>query len=358
MRAHRIVRPSLLAQKRVFSSTARRLESYGFIGLGQMGYQMAKNLRSKLPPSDSIRLFDINKDAVHRLAEEMRTSQAGGASIELAQDAHEAAREAKPAPRSPCLPLASAWIRLSLTGACQDTVITVLPEPSHVKGVYAEIITPDLPRKDRIYIDCSTIDPSSSREVAKLISAAKQGQFVDAPMSGGVVGAAAGSLTFMLGAPVELVPKIEPILLRMGKRVLHCGIQGTGLSAKLANNYLLAINNIATAEAMNLGIRWGLEPKTLANILNVSTGKCWPSEVNNPVKGVVETAPANRDYSGGFGIGLMKKDLKLAIIAANEAGARLELGSRAREVYEEAEKDERCKGRDFSVVYRFIGGKE
>ncbi|KAI1498700.1 NAD binding domain of 6-phosphogluconate dehydrogenase-domain-containing protein [Biscogniauxia marginata] len=333
MRVQSIVRQSLVAQKRAFSSTPRRLDNYGFIGLGQMGYQMAKNLQSRLPPGDSIRLFDINKEAMHRLAEEMRTSQVGGAAVTLAQNANEAATEV-------------------------DIVITVLPEPSHVKGVYAEIITPDLPQKDRIYIDCSTIDPSSSREVAKLVSIAKQGQFVDAPMSGGVVGAAAGSLTFMLGAPDGLVPKIEPILLRMGKRVLHCGIQGTGLSAKLANNYLLAINNIATAEAMNLGIRWGLEPKTLANILNVSTGKCWPSEVNNPVKGVVETAPANRDYSGGFGISLMKKDLKLAIVAAKEADARLELGGRAREVYEEAEKDERCKGRDFSVVYRFIGGKE
>lgn len=177
-------------------------------------------------------------------------------------------------------------------------------------------------------------------------------------MSGGVVGAKAGTLTFMLGSPDALVPTVEPILLRMGKRVLHCGVQGTGLSAKLANNYLLAIGNIATAEAMNLGIRWGLEPKTLANIINVSTGRCWPSEVNNPVKGVVETAPANRDYAGGFGISLMKKDLKLAIVAAGEAQANLELGDRAREVYEEAEKLESCKGRDFSVVYRYIGGKE
>jgi 3-hydroxyisobutyrate/3-hydroxypropionate dehydrogenase len=242
--------------------------------------------------------------------------------------------------------------------AIQDTVITVLPEPSHVKTVFADMLNSDLPVKDRVYIDCSTIDPSSSREVAKWVADAKQGQFVDAPMSGGVVGATAGTLTFMLGAPDALVPKLEPILLRMGKRVLHCGTQGTGLSAKLANNYLLAINNIATAEAMNLGMRWGLDPKTLANIINVSTGKCWPSEVNNPVKGVVETAPANRDYGGGFGISLMKKDLKLAIVAANEANAKLELGRRAREVYEEAEKVENCKGRDFSVIYRFLGGKE
>lgn len=234
----------------------------------------------------------------------------------------------------------------------------MLPEPSHVKSVYREILSSDLPRKDRIYIDCSTIDPSSSREVAKWVAEANQGQFVDAPMSGGVVGATAGTLSFMLGAPESLVPKLEPLLLRMGKRVLHCGVQGTGLSAKLANNYLLAINNIATAEAMNLGIKWGLDPKTLANVINVSTGRCWPSEVNNPVKGVVDGAPASRDYAGGFGISLMKKDLKLAIVAANEANAKLELGERAKEVYEQAEQVESCKGRDFSVIYRFIGGKE
>ncbi|RYP28427.1 hypothetical protein DL767_007235 [Monosporascus sp. MG133] len=315
------------AQRRTFSSTARRLQTYGFIGLGQMGYQMAKNLQSKLPPSDSIQLFDINKDAMRRLSDEMQESQAGGATVHLAESANEAAREA-------------------------DTVITVLPEPQHVKGVYAELLSSDLPKKSRIYIDCSTIDPSSSRDVSKSVVSAGQGQFVDAPMSGGVVGAKAGTLTFMLGAPDELVPIIEPILLRMGKRVLHCGAQGTGLSAKLANNYLLAINNIATAEAMNLGIRWGLEPKTLAGVINVSTGRCWPSEVNNPVKGVVENAPASRDYAGGFGISLMKKDLKLAIVAAEEAKARLALGSRAKEVYEEAEKMESCKGRDFSVIYR------
>ncbi|KAI1190122.1 NAD binding domain of 6-phosphogluconate dehydrogenase-domain-containing protein [Nemania serpens] len=333
MGPRRLLLSTFRTQRRGFSASSRRLDNYGFIGLGQMGYQMAKNLQSKLSPSDSISLFDVNKDAMHRLAEDMRTSQAGGAVVKLAEDVADAGKDA-------------------------DIVMTVLPEPSHVKGVYSEILKPGLPQKRRIFIDSSTIDPSSSREVAKWVAEANQGQFVDAPMSGGVVGATAGTLTFMLGSPEELVPRIEPILLRMGKRVLHCGIQGTGLSAKLANNYLLAINNIATAEAMNLGIRWGLEPKTLANIINVSTGRCWPSEVNNPVKGVVDTAPAGRDYAGGFGISLMKKDLKLAIVAAEEANAKLELGARAREVYEEAEKVPSCQGKDFSVIYRFLGGKE
>lgn len=175
-------------------------------------------------------------------------------------------------------------------------------------------------------------------------------------MSGGVVGARAGALTFMLGAPDSLVPRVEPILLMMGKRVLHCGKQGAGLSGKLANNYLLAINNIATAEAMNLGIKWGLEPTVLGKLINSSTGKCWPSEINNPVKGVSSGAPAERDYEGGFGISLMKKDLNLALVAAQEAGAGLELGDRAREVYELAEQDERCAGKDFSAVYRYIEG--
>jgi 3-hydroxyisobutyrate dehydrogenase len=239
----------------------------------------------------------------------------------------------------------------------------VLPEPSHVKNVFGQILQPPLSTSvvanpDRLFIDCSTIDPASSREVANAVHTTQQGKFVDAPMSGGVVGATAGTLTFMLGSPESLVLRVEPILLMMGKKVLHCGAQGAGLSGKLANNYLLAINNIATAEAMNLGIKWGLDAKTLGNLINISTGKCWPSEVNNPVKGVVQGSPASRDYSGGFGISLMKKDLALAIKAAAEAGARLELGDRAKEVYDAAEQQENCKGRDFSVVYRYISGAE
>jgi 3-hydroxyisobutyrate/3-hydroxypropionate dehydrogenase len=239
----------------------------------------------------------------------------------------------------------------------------VLPEPSHVKNVFGQILQPPLStsavaNSDRLFIDCSTIDPASSREVANAVHTTQQGKFVDAPMSGGVVGATAGTLTFMLGSPESLISRVEPILLMMGKKVLHCGAQGAGLSGKLANNYLLAINNIATAEAMNLGIKWGLDAKTLGNLINTSTGKCWPSEVNNPVKGVVQGSPASRDYSGGFGISLMKKDLTLAIKAAAEAGARLELGDRAKEVYDAAEQQENCKGRDFSVVYRYIGGAE
>ncbi|KAL2075927.1 hypothetical protein VTL71DRAFT_870 [Oculimacula yallundae] len=336
-RAAPLIRSAIQLQRRSFSITSGRQAQYGFIGLGQMGYNMARNLQAKLPSSDTIRVYDVNPESVDRFANDTKVL-GSGAIVKTAETAREAAEDS-------------------------DTIITVLPETTHVNNVFGQLLKPPLASStisnpSRLFIDCSTIDPSSSREVAEAVHATQGGKFVDAPMSGGVVGATAGTLTFMLGAPSSLLSRVEPILLMMGKKVIHCGPQGAGLSGKLANNYLLAINNIATAEAMNLGMKWGLDPKVLANLINVSTGKCWPSEINNPVKGVVETAPSSRDYKGGFGISLMRKDLNLAILAANEAGAKLELGEKAKEVYETAEQQEDCKGRDFSVIYRYIGGAE
>lgn len=177
-------------------------------------------------------------------------------------------------------------------------------------------------------------------------------------MSGGVVGAEAATLTFMLGAPRTLVARATTVLSMLGKRVVHLGDQGAGLAGKLANNYLLALNNVATAEAMSMGLAWGLDAKALAGMINTATGRCWPSEVNNPVPGVVEGAPAGRDYVGGFGVALMKKDLGLAMEACREFGVMNVMGERAMAVYEAVEQDERCKGRDFAVVYRWLGGPE
>jgi 3-hydroxyisobutyrate dehydrogenase len=248
----------------------------------------------------------------------------------------------------------------SFASHLQETVITSLPEPQHVKSVFHHILKDGLPSlsKERLFIDCSTIDPVSSREVAGAVQSTAAGRFVDAPMSGGVVGATAGTLTFMLGADSKvpgLVGRAEEILLLIGKKVWHLGDQGAGLSGKLANNYLLAISNIATAEAMNLGIRWGLDPKVLGQMINSSSGRCWSSEVNNPVPGVVETAPASRGYAGGFGVSLMKKDLRLAVEAAKESGTALELALRAQEVYDATEATHR--GKDFSVVYEYLKEK-
>jgi 3-hydroxyisobutyrate dehydrogenase-like beta-hydroxyacid dehydrogenase len=213
-------------------------------------------------------------------------------------------------------------------------------------------------QSERLFIDTSTIDPATSISVAESVAAAGAGSFIDAPMSGGVVGAAAGTLTFMIGAIEALVPRATAALSPMAKRIVPMGPPGSGLKAKLANNYLLALNNIATCEAMHMGIAWGLEPKALASLINMSTGKCWPSEVNNPVPGVINTAPSSRGYEGGFGVSLMNKDLTLALKACGDAGVKTKLGDKAKEVYDEVENDPSMKGKDFSVVYRWLGGSE
>ncbi|KAF2258491.1 3-hydroxyisobutyrate dehydrogenase mitochondrial precursor [Lojkania enalia] len=294
---------------------------------------MAKNLRAKLPVDDVLFVQDINKATASKFLQENPEG------VRIAENVREVAEKS-------------------------ETIITVLPEPQHVAGVYHQMLEPPtllkdgFSNKERLFIDCSTIDPMTSKSVADAAHSLGQGNFIDAPMSGGVVGAQAGTLTFMIGAPPDAVDRATAVLSMMGRRVLHLGDQGSGLHGKLANNYLLALNNIATAEAMNMGIQWGLDPKALASMINISTGKCWPSEVNNPVPGVIEGSPANRGYEGGFGVSLANKDLKLAIKAAKDAGIKLALGDHAKSFYDEVEQAENCKGRDFSVVYRHLGGKE
>jgi 3-hydroxyisobutyrate dehydrogenase len=240
-------------------------------------------------------------------------------------------------------------------------MVTSLPESQHVIDVYHSILkNGPLPQleQERLFIDTSTIDPITSKDIAKAIHTTQTGRFVDAPVSGGVVGARAGTLSFMFGASSqssELLERIRGVLALMGKKFWHLGEPGAGVSGKLANNYILALNNIATAEAMNLGVRWGLEPKALAEMINSSTGRCWPSEVNNPVPGVVETSPASRGYEGGFGVSLMHKDLRLALAAAEQSDTPLVLGTQAREVYKAVEDEHR--GKDFSVVYKWLQEK-
>ncbi|KAJ5541081.1 hypothetical protein N7494_006157 [Penicillium frequentans] len=330
---------------RTFSTTQHRDATWGFIGLGQMGYNMAKNLRAKIPASDTLIIRDVNEAAAERFvteAEDTARSSGAGADeyrVEIATTAREIAEKS-------------------------IVVISSLPEPQHVTDVFHSILKPGkLPvlEQERLFIDTSTVDPVTSKEIANAIHTTQAGRFVDAPVSGGVVGAQAGTLSFMFGASTptgdsgELLDRIKGVLSLMGKRMWHLGEPGSGVSGKLANNYILAINNIATAEAMNLGVRWGLDPKALADMINSSTGRCWPSEVNNPVPGVVETAPASRDYKGGFGVALMHKDLRLALTAADKSGTPLVLGTHAREVYDAVEAAHR--GKDFSVVYQWLQEK-
>ena len=283
-----------------------------FIGLGNMGAPMARNL---LKAGHSLNLFDLNKDILAELA------GLGG---------HISA--------SPC-------------EAAQGTelVITMLPAAAHVRSVWLGEdgvlagIGAGVPA-----VDCSTIDPQTARDVAA--AAAKQGvAMADAPVSGGTGGAQAGTLTFMVGASQALFDTLHPGLAQMGRNIVHCGDVGTGQVAKICNNLLLGISMVGVSEAMALGAALGIDSEVLAGVINSSTGRCWSSEVYNPWPGIVETAPASRGYTGGFGAELMLKDLGLATEAARQAHQPVVMGAVAQQLYQ-AMSLRGEGGKDFSAI--------
>lgn len=326
-----------------------------------MGYWMASNLHKSLNSSsqkgegDTLHIFDTSSAAVDSFLAEHPGSVASPSS------AH-------------CV-------------AAADRIITMLPNTEHVQSVFAPFLSPSAAKtspqagdfsKDlagKLFIDSSTIAPAATKTLADQL-AERGATLVDAPVSGGVVGSKAASLTFMVSCPPSLpFPTLEAILGTMGKRIVLCGSHpGAGLAAKLANNYLLALANLATCDAMLLGQKLGLDPHVLAQVLNTSTGRCWPSETNNPVPGVSKGAPAERDYEGGFGVALMRKDLQLALDAerqaatvasagsdsatdlssASEEGSLSRLSEMALKLYKDVEATERFAKKDFSVVYQYL----
>lgn len=237
--------------------------------------------------------------------------------------------------------------------ASVDVVVTMLPATAHVKSTLlgADGVFQNL-KKGSLVIDSSTIDPLASRELAEAAKTLSI-DFLDAPVSGGVTGAAAGTLTFMVGGNEQQVERARPYLSAMGKNIVHCGDSGTGGITKLCNNLSLAISMIGTCEAMALGKRLGMDPAKLASVMNTSTARCWSSDSYNPAPGVMPNVPARRGYTGGFGSALMEKDLGLAMDLAAKIKARSPLGSNAHQLYgllcEQGYGD-----KDFSVVYEFI----
>jgi 3-hydroxyisobutyrate dehydrogenase len=214
-----------------------------------------------------------------------------------------------------------------------DIVLTMLPAGSHVRSVYLEEESVlSAARKDALLIDCSTIDIDSARAVHT--AAEKKGfDFLDAPVSGGVGGAEAGTLAFMCGGSDKAFARAKPILEKMGKRIVHAGGPGAGQAAKICNNMLLAVSMIGTCEAFALGEKLGLEHQKLFDIMSAASGQCWSLTTYCPVPGPVPTAPSNRQYTGGFATALMLKDLKLAQNAAQNAGATTPLGAEAAQLY-------------------------
>ena len=274
----------------------------GFIGLGNMGNPMCRNL---LKAGHALKVYDVVPELVRKLA----------------ADACEAASSAADCARG------------------VDVVITMLPSSPHVRTVYlGEYGVIAAARPGTPLIDCSTIDPLTAREVA-MDATARQCPMVDAPVSGGVGGAEAGTLTFMVGGEARDFEAALPLLRAMGKNIVHCGGSGNGQVAKICNNMMLAVGMIATAEAMTLAAKLGMDPKVFAAIVNTSSGRCWSSDTYNPYPGVVEAAPASRGYSGGFGAELMLKDLTLVTDAARSARHPVLLGALAQQVYQKHSHD-------------------
>ncbi len=232
-------------------------------------------------------------------------------------------------------------------------VITMLPSSPHVKSVYlgdAGVLSGAT--AGTTFIDSSTIDPATAREVAAA-ALARGFAMADAPVSGGTGGAEAGTLTFMVGAEPALFERIKPVLAHMGKNIVHCGGAGTGQVAKICNNMLLGISMVGVAEAMNLGVALGIDPKVLADIINTSSGRCWSSDTYNPYPGVLPNAPASRGYTGGFGTDLMLKDLGLATDAAKQARQSVVMGATAQQLYQLLS-SQGAGGLDFSAIINLL----
>lgn len=232
-----------------------------------------------------------------------------------------------------------------------EVVITSLPNGNIVKACYAEVL-PVAP-KGTLFIDTSTISVDDAREIH-----AKAGEHglaqLDAPVSGGVKGASAGTLAFMVGGEDEAVERARPVLEPMAGKIIHCGGSGTGQAAKLCNNMVLAVQQIAVGEAFVLAEKLGLAAQSLYDVITGATGNCWAVHTNCPVPGPVPTSPANNDFTPGFATALMNKDLGLAMDAVSSTGATAPLGSHAAEIYAKFAVDHADK--DFSAVIETLRG--
>ena len=287
-----------------------------FIGLGHMGLPMARNL---LNAGHSLSVFDLVASAVDELAAQ------GARAASSAADA------------------------VSAT----EVVISMLPASRHVEGLYlgdAGLLSAIAPGS--LVLECSTIAPEAARKVHQA-AAARGIALLDAPVSGGTAGAAAGTLTFMVGGAAATLERARPVLAGMGKNIFHAGPEGAGQVAKVCNNQLLAVHMIGTAEAMALGVANGLDPATLAEIMRQSSGGNWSLEKYNPWPGVMPNAPASKDYRDGFAAELMAKDLGLAQEAAQATASSTPMGALALQLYRLLLKQGQGK-LDFSAVQKLF----
>ena len=257
----------------------------GFIGLGMMGSRMARNVgQAGLP----LMVYDTNKNVGESIRKQVNSNN-----VSVASSIDEIA-------------------------AKNDIIITMVPASKEVKEILLNSNSKgksgiiNNAKSGSLIIDCSTIDPDVSIELNS-IALSKGIAMIDAPVSGGVNGADAGTLTFMVGGSATDVERARPLLEIMGKKIVHCGGPGTGGITKLCNNLALAIQMIGTAEALALGSKLGMDPSKLSEVMSTSTARCWSVDTYNPCPGVMPNVPSSRNYEGGFSSTLMEKDINLAV---------------------------------------------
>jgi 3-hydroxyisobutyrate dehydrogenase len=292
------------------------MPTIGFIGLGNMGAPMAANL---VKSGERVLGFDV-------VAASRQASAQDG--VQIVADAKQSAEHA-------------------------DVVVTMLPAGEHVVSVWRDVLP--AAKKGALFIDCSTIDVASAR-AAHALAAERGIASLDAPVSGGVGGAKAATLTFMVGGSAEAFARGRPVLERMGKRVVHCGEAGNGQVAKICNNMILGISMIGVSEAFVLGEKLGLSHQALFDVASASSGQCWSLTSYCPVPGPVPASPANNGYKPGFAAALMLKDLKLAREAAQSAKAKTALGAHAAEIYDLFAQQGQGTS-DFSGIINFVRGQ-
>jgi 3-hydroxyisobutyrate dehydrogenase len=288
------------------------MTTIAFLGLGHMGGPMAANL---LAAGHTVRGFDP-------VVELKDAAEAKGAKV------FDSGAEA---------------------AADSDVVITSLPSGGIVKACYAEVLP--VAREGTLLIDTSTISVDDARTINS--QAAERGfAQLDAPVSGGVKGATAGTLAFMVGGDEAAVQRARPVLEPLAGKIIHCGASGTGQAAKLCNNMVLAVQQIAIGEAFVLADKLGLSAQSLFDVITGATGNCWAVHTNCPVPGPVPTSPANNDFKPGFATALMNKDIGLAMDAVSSTGSSAPLGSHAAEIYAKFAADHADK--DFSAVIEML----
>ncbi len=287
-----------------------------FIGVGNMGGPMATNL---VKAGIAVKAFDLSSDAVEKVVSDGATAAAS-----IAEAVHGA-----------------------------DVVITMLPAGKHVVSVYEGDVIGNA-KSDALFIDCSTIDVASARRVNE--AAAQKGfEMVDAPVSGGIMGAAAGTLTFMCGGSDPAFDRAKPLLDIMGKTIIHAGGAGNGQAAKICNNMMLGIQMISVCEAFNLAEKLGLDAQKLYDVSSTASGQCWSLTTYCPVPGPIPTSPANNDYKPGFSAAMMVKDLKLAQDAVQDVDGNTPLGAKAAALYEQF-CESGGEGTDFSGIIQMLKG--